>query len=118
MKCGKAPLQFAPLAVLSCPALRHILWTLSRHRPDRTVAKATLHSGPSLRKRPKVAGTADAELGGMDNNINKASVSLLAMATLVIAAIAAKVRATIEAQAPLGYEDESGFHYEKSSLVK
>jgi hypothetical protein len=47
----------------------------------------------------------------MDNTVNKASVSLLAMATLVIAAIAAKVRATAEAQAPEGYEDASGFHF-------
>jgi hypothetical protein len=46
----------------------------------------------------------------MDNNVNKASVSLLAMAALVIAAIAAKVRATVESQAPVGYEDETGFH--------
>jgi hypothetical protein len=48
---------------------------------------------------------------GMDNSINKASVSLLAMATLVIAAIAAKIRATAEAQAPEGYEDATGFHF-------
>jgi hypothetical protein len=47
----------------------------------------------------------------MDNNINKASVSLLAMAALVIAALAAKVRATVESQAPVGYEDETGFHF-------
>jgi hypothetical protein len=47
----------------------------------------------------------------MDNNINKASVSLLAIAALVIGAIAAKVRATIEAQAPEGYEDDGGFHF-------
>jgi hypothetical protein len=47
----------------------------------------------------------------MDNNINKASVSLLAMAALVLAAIAAKVRATVDAQAPVGYEDENGFHF-------
>ena len=47
----------------------------------------------------------------MDNNINKASVSLLALAALVIAAIAAKVRATVESQAPVGYEDEAGFHF-------
>jgi hypothetical protein len=47
----------------------------------------------------------------MDNNINKASVSLLAMAALVIAAVAAKVRATVESQAPVGYEDETGFHF-------
>lgn len=47
----------------------------------------------------------------MDNSINKTSVSLLAMAALVIAAIAAKVRASVDAQAPEGYEDESGFHF-------
>ena len=49
--------------------------------------------------------------GYMDNNINKASVSLLAMATLILAAVAAKVRATIDSQAPEGYEDERGFHF-------
>jgi hypothetical protein len=47
----------------------------------------------------------------MDNNVNKATVSLLAMASLVIAAIAAKIHATINAQAPVGYEDENGFHF-------
>jgi hypothetical protein len=47
----------------------------------------------------------------MDNNVNKASVSLLAMAALVIAAVAAKVRATVDSQAPVGYEDENGFHF-------
>jgi hypothetical protein len=29
---------------------------------------------------------------------------------MIIGAIAAKVRATVDAQAPEGYEDESGFH--------
>jgi hypothetical protein len=48
---------------------------------------------------------------GMDNSMNKASVSLLAMATLVIAAIAAKIRASAEAQVPEGYEDATGFHF-------
>ncbi len=52
----------------------------------------------------------------MDNSINKASVSLLAMAALVIAAIAAKVHATVDAQAPEGYEDESGFHFGNPTL--
>jgi hypothetical protein len=47
----------------------------------------------------------------MDNNVNKASLSLLALAALVIAAVAAKVRATVESQAPVGYEDENGFHF-------
>jgi hypothetical protein len=48
---------------------------------------------------------------GMDNNINKATFPFLAVATLIIAAIMAKVRATVESQAPEGYEDESGFHF-------
>ena len=52
----------------------------------------------------------------MDNDINKTSVSLLAMATLVIAAIAAKIRATAEAQAPEGYEDATGFHFGSPSV--
>jgi hypothetical protein len=55
---------------------------------------------------------------GMDNNMNKASISLLAMATLVIAAIAAKIRATAEAQAPEGYEDATGFHFGSPSFDK
>ena len=53
----------------------------------------------------------------MDNTtINKASFSLLAMATLVIAALASKIRASIEAQAPEGYEDETGFHLGSRNL--
>jgi hypothetical protein len=60
----------------------------------------------------KPIGTMIAMHTGMDNSMNKeASVSLLAMATLVIAAIAAKLRATAEAQAPEGYEDATGFHF-------
>jgi hypothetical protein len=47
----------------------------------------------------------------MDNSVNKASVSLLAMAALVMAAIAAKIRASVEAQVPEGYEDATGFHF-------
>jgi hypothetical protein len=48
----------------------------------------------------------------MDNSsVNKASVSFLALAALVIAAIAAKIRATAEAQVPEGYEDATGFHF-------
>jgi hypothetical protein len=52
----------------------------------------------------------------MDNSINKASVSFLALATLVIAAIAAKIRATAEAQVPEGYEDATGFHFGHSNF--
>jgi hypothetical protein len=47
----------------------------------------------------------------MDNNLNKATFSFLAVATLIIAAIMAKVRATVESQVPEGYEDEAGFHF-------
>jgi hypothetical protein len=43
--------------------------------------------------------------------MSKSSISLLAMVALVFAAIAAKVRATVQAQAPEGYQDESGFHF-------
>jgi hypothetical protein len=59
---------------------------------------------------------ADALLPAMDNSVNKESASLLAIAALIIAAVAAKVRATIEAQAPVGYEDEAGFHFGNSTL--
>ena len=52
----------------------------------------------------------------MDNNINKASVPLMAMAALMIAAIAAKIRASIEAKVPQGYEDETGFHLGSRNL--
>jgi len=49
----------------------------------------------------------------MDTTIysKPATVSLMTIATLVIAAISAKVRATFDAQVPEGYEDESGFHF-------
>jgi hypothetical protein len=46
----------------------------------------------------------------MDGTMNKTTFSLLAMASLVIATIASKVRAVIDVQLPEGYEDESGFH--------
>lgn len=49
---------------------------------------------------------------GMDNTLNKAAtISLMTIATLVIAAVAAKIRATVNAQMPVGYEDEAGFHF-------
>lgn len=47
----------------------------------------------------------------MDNNVNKVTFSILSIATLVIAAIAAKLRAAYDAQVPEGYEDEAGFHF-------
>jgi hypothetical protein len=56
-------------------------------------------------------GIADAKDHGMDNNINKVSFSLLAILSLLAAAIMAKVRSTIDEQAPVGYEDENGFHF-------
>jgi hypothetical protein len=52
----------------------------------------------------------------MDNNVNKATFSLLAMASLIIAAIAAKIHAVINAQAPMGYEDDNGFHFSNTRL--
>jgi hypothetical protein len=47
----------------------------------------------------------------MDNTFHKTSVSLLTMATVVLAALAAKIRATAAAEAPEGYEDANGFHF-------
>ena len=48
----------------------------------------------------------------MDTTLNKpATVSILTAASTFMAAIMAKVRAAVEAQAPVGYEDEAGFHY-------
>jgi hypothetical protein len=47
----------------------------------------------------------------MVSTINKGSVPFLALVMMVLAAIAAKVRAAINAQVPVGYEDETGFHY-------
>jgi hypothetical protein len=50
----------------------------------------------------------------MDTTMIKApTVTVMAMATMVLSAIAAKVRATVDAQVPEGYEDESGFHFGK-----
>jgi len=48
--------------------------------------------------------------------MNKASVSFFALALLVIAAVAAKIRAAIDAQVPEGYEDETGFHFGSPNL--
>jgi hypothetical protein len=56
-------------------------------------------------------GILDADASGMVTTVNKASVPFLALAMLVIAAIAAKIRASINAQVPEGYEDETGFHF-------
>ena len=46
----------------------------------------------------------------MHDAIHRVTIWLLAIAGIVFGAIATKVRATINAQAPEGYEDESGFH--------
>lgn len=72
----------------------------------------------SLKQGLKPVGTVFANDTGMDNSVNKASISLLAMATLVIAAIVAKVRATAAAQAPEGYEDANGFHFGHPNFEK
>jgi len=47
----------------------------------------------------------------MVNTMNKASVPFYAIMLVICAAIAAKVRAMLDAQVPEGYEDENGFHY-------
>ena len=46
----------------------------------------------------------------MDCKMNRASFSLTATTTIVIAAIGTKGRAIVDTLAPVGYEDESGFH--------
>ena len=46
-----------------------------------------------------------------NNNVNKESLSLLAAMALLIAAIATKLRPTVDEQVPEGYEDASGFHF-------
>jgi hypothetical protein len=46
----------------------------------------------------------------MHDTIHKAMFWPLAVAAMVIGAIVAKARATVEAHVPEGYEDESGFH--------
>jgi len=52
---------------------------------------------------------------GMDNSIssidNKVSFSLLAILTVAMAAIMAKVRNAYNTHVPEGYEDENGFHF-------
>jgi hypothetical protein len=60
---------------------------------------------------PRGRGIGDAITMRMDNNINKATFSLMAIATLVFAAIMAKVHAAVNSQVPEGYEDEAGFHF-------
>jgi hypothetical protein len=50
------------------------------------------------------------------NGVNKGTVSLFAMAAMVIAAFTAKFRPALEAEAPEGYEDASGFHLGSPSI--
>jgi hypothetical protein len=47
----------------------------------------------------------------MDYTVNGITHSLLAMTTMVVGALAGKLRATVDAEVPQGYEDESGFHF-------
>jgi hypothetical protein len=47
----------------------------------------------------------------MVTTVNKPSVPFLALVMVALAAIAAKVRAAVDAQVPEGYEDETGFHF-------
>lgn len=56
-------------------------------------------------------GIAHAKSTGMDNNINKVSFSLLAVLSVVAATVMAKLHAAMEKHAPVGFEDENGFHF-------
>jgi len=47
----------------------------------------------------------------MDNSINKESFSILAIFAIAAAAIMARLRSAADEQAPVGYEDENGFHF-------
>jgi hypothetical protein len=50
--------------------------------------------------------------------MNKTS-SLYAVAiTLLVAGIMARIRAAVEKQVPVGYQDESGFHWGTESAKK
>jgi hypothetical protein len=78
-----------------------------------------LYSGRGSRDGKAVGanvGISDARQIGMDSTMNKASVPFFALALLVIAAVAAKIRAAIDAQVPEGYEDETGFHFGSPNL--
>ena len=47
----------------------------------------------------------------MDNNVNKVTVSLLAVVSVVVTAIIGGIHGVFSTQVPVGYEDESGFHF-------
>jgi len=51
----------------------------------------------------------------IDHTVNKTTFSFSTFASLIVAAVAAKVNSVIDSQAPVGYEDETGFHYGKPS---
>lgn len=46
----------------------------------------------------------------MDSSINRASDSVLTVATLIVTALAAKIRSAAKVEIPEGYEDATGFH--------
>jgi hypothetical protein len=52
----------------------------------------------------------------IEHGVNKGTVSLIAMAALVVAAFAAKLRRALKAEVPEGYEDGSGFHLGSSNF--
>ena len=47
----------------------------------------------------------------MHDTIHRAAFWPLAIAAIVVGLIAAKVSARVNAQAPVGFEDEDGFHF-------
>jgi hypothetical protein len=50
--------------------------------------------------------------------MNIGTVCIIVLAALVIGWIVNKVRTTIATKAPLGYEDEAGFHFGAPSFDK
>ena len=87
--------------------------SVAKEEAFRQSAKASERrsDGGSLQPLISNLGILNARGIGMVSTINKASVPFLAIVMVIIAAIAAKVRATINAQVPEGYEDETGFHF-------
>ena len=78
--------------------------------------KSSMEAGLALETATATHGTPFAIGMRMDNNINKATFSILAIFTVVAAAIMHKIHSAIESQAPEGYEDENGFHFGNPDL--
>ena len=103
-------LRVVAYGLSQCKTLPVLSWAsvLSNKQPGKW--DLALETAPSTHGTPCAIGMR------MDNNINKATFSILAVFTLVAAAIMHKIRTTVEAQAPEGYEDENGFHFGSPDL--